>query len=234
MNKAKKDESPNIAIAPGGDGSAALWALRIILHDLPQHRDWLDPEVEKFARELVAKHPGILPHDSIPAAGNAGTVDDAAIKRAVEAWYAHDPEGPDSDRAMRRAIAALAPAAQQDGHMELAVAIAAAKTADPPAADGLIVDVIEAAKRVIDCPPLRVMDLLESISSLRHALAAAEAGSAALNSACATVEGRADRAMRALKQCRPFVAYAFDQGIVGAEDAGRVLDAAIAAGGEET
>lgn len=65
------------AIAPGGDGSAALWALRIILHDLPQNRDWLDPEVEKFARELVAKHPGILPHDTIPAAGNAGAVDDA-------------------------------------------------------------------------------------------------------------------------------------------------------------
>ena len=41
-------------------------------------------------------------------------------------------------------------------------------------------------------------------------------------------EARAERLAEALREARPFVAYAYDQGIVGAEDAGRELDAAIA------
>jgi len=41
-------------------------------------------------------------------------------------------------------------------------------------------------------------------------------------------QARAERLAEALRKARPFVAYAYDQGIVGAEDAGRELDAAIA------
>jgi hypothetical protein len=32
-----------------------LWALRVILDDLPSKRDWLDPDVEKAARAAIAR-----------------------------------------------------------------------------------------------------------------------------------------------------------------------------------
>jgi len=30
--------------------------LNIILHDLPQNRDWLDPDLEKHARDLIQRY----------------------------------------------------------------------------------------------------------------------------------------------------------------------------------
>lgn len=43
------------AAADVGEESA-LWALRQILADLPESRDWMDPGVEKVARELVTRN----------------------------------------------------------------------------------------------------------------------------------------------------------------------------------
>ena len=34
----------------------ALWALSQILDDLPENRDWLDPNLEAFARNLVKEN----------------------------------------------------------------------------------------------------------------------------------------------------------------------------------
>ena len=46
-----------VQAAQVSDGESALWALRQILHDLPEKREWMDPAVEDVARELVKRNP---------------------------------------------------------------------------------------------------------------------------------------------------------------------------------
>jgi len=36
--------------------SSLAKTLNTILHDLPQNRDWLDPNLEKLAKELIKKY----------------------------------------------------------------------------------------------------------------------------------------------------------------------------------
>lgn len=37
------------------ENSTMRWALRNIMSSLPQHRDWLDPEVERVVKDLLKK-----------------------------------------------------------------------------------------------------------------------------------------------------------------------------------
>lgn len=86
----------------------------------------------------------------------------------------------------------------------------------------------EAVWRLIDAIDHRFTDSSGSTARQTH-ISASEWG--VLRDALATQEqacrARIDPLAEALRACRPFVAYAYDQGIVGAEDAGRHLDAAL-------
>lgn len=41
--------------APSGDYGILRWALKQIIQDLPTNRDWLDPNVERVARGILAE-----------------------------------------------------------------------------------------------------------------------------------------------------------------------------------
>lgn len=114
------------AIAPGGDGMSAWIGKLGALVSAAKDRDL---SAKDHAEAIANAHSELFDTLlSLPAAGHAVTVDDAmrkALRLLRQGLY------DDADDVLE---AALAPSAQQDGHMELAVAIAAAKTADPPTA----------------------------------------------------------------------------------------------------